>query len=187
MIPPFENNNAPMWTRLQRSLMAAVKAEAERRSDRQQAIKEAQAAADAVRLTIRREMKKTEPWVFPKPPSANHEPRCPHCGQWLSTRYSASQPHRCVTVGIGDAARPPLESPALTGRLVPPAPPADPDHARAAGWPAHAVKQAGRYPWPENQPSAPAPALWPWALAWLAGAVSGALVAALVASLLWPG
>jgi hypothetical protein len=27
--------------------------------------------------------------------------RCPHCGQWLSTRYSASQPHQCVGVGNG--------------------------------------------------------------------------------------
>jgi hypothetical protein len=114
-----------------------------------------------------------------EPQAIKHEPRCPHCGTWTSTRYSAGRAHDEALLAAE------LKYMAAGGHLhglpYPTLQPGyDPPLAVAGG----ALNRAGSYPSPENRPNAPATPVKAWALAWLAGLVSGVLVAVLAMALL---
>ena len=214
MTSPFDTTkqlpaDETMWTRLQRRLVEAGRAEAARQ------------AAKLDPEMLARDVEEEKAKVMRRIGMLGGQ-RCPDCGYWLSTRYSASQPHQCEAIATTDeaiataemkrvAAGVPLaglpesaflNSPTLTGRLVPPLPKAKPGSWGIATMqggqprqpiilppaaPAHGFKWWARYPWPKNRPTAPASPAAALALAWLCGAACGALVAILVASLLPPG
>jgi hypothetical protein len=247
-IPPFENNNSPMWARLQRRLVEAARAEAARQGrkldakitadaekffDAEAAKREAlivamSRAPRCQRCNGDRFISGAWPDLPDEPcPSCNagapsgaervrmtamsHAqratvialedlgPRCPNCGQWLSTRYSTGQPHVCSELPdtghpladleeqarierwrerAGLKAAEPEAAPTMQGGQ-----PRQPIILGPAS-PAHASNQTARYLGPINWPNAPTGPARALALAWLLGAICGAYVGFL-AGLLW--
>ncbi len=122
-----------------------------------------------------------------------YENRCPNCGAWLSTRYSAGNgPHKCSDWDValhGLAVQPANQRQHIPAATKPdlarlPMGPQATDHG-PAGWPAGAFSCPPRYHGTKSGLPAPATAAGALVLAWVAGALAGGLVCLLVAASLW--
>lgn len=118
-----------------------------------------------------------------EPPAIKHEPRCPTCGLWQSTRY-ASWPHLCVVPSEKlREIKENLDRDLMRGELkrleagMPTTPPMFTDTAAGNIW----FDRPGRaYPMPaEPEPAGPSTVF----LAYCAGALSGCFITVLISML----
>jgi hypothetical protein len=105
--------------------------------------------------------------------------RCPHCGYWFSSRYSASMPHQCKAVqGRTDLQKPlPWAQPVLSSDPFPP-------HWRAPAQPAHVSAANPGSPTARAKPTPWAGTARALAGAWWIGCLCGAFAAILAVTLL---